>query len=236
MSQPILKIRHPRPAHLSDPYCDFTPEELRTLLNTPDERLAWNDLASLLGNLAAGTYDETVYFLPLALDFLRSDKEGVRDLIDPVVCFLSRHAELLRSEGLLAPAIVKLHECFESWTHQFEFFQVEHSKRSYVVHGGDVYAVIEQLVRWMTHESLTVEWARELSDHGNVPAKAAWFLHLASEQKQGAGVYGFRDFAALRDILTDERRLRSAGGVVIETRMVSDQPEFWENVFLWLGL
>ena len=72
-------IPYPRPARLSDPGHDFTPEECAAILAVPDDRLGWPELGEIFQSyLPAGDYAECAYFIPRALRFL---DERARDIL-----------------------------------------------------------------------------------------------------------------------------------------------------------
>jgi hypothetical protein len=91
-SEPAFHVRQSRPHQLSDPGFDFWPEELKRLLAVCDQELTWADFQSLPGPyLPAGTYDEVIYDLPLALKHLRDHTKDAGDMMDAVVGFCSRN-------------------------------------------------------------------------------------------------------------------------------------------------
>jgi hypothetical protein len=88
----ILHRKYRRPKTLSDTFHDNTPAGLRELVAKPDERLGWGDFKDLLGpHLPAGTYDEVVYFLPLAFDHVRAKNWDALDLCSSLAWFCSEY-------------------------------------------------------------------------------------------------------------------------------------------------
>ena len=72
---------YPRPAKLSDPCHDFSPEECAAILAVPDEKMGVLELRNIFQSyLPAGTYNECAYFIPLALRFLDNRGENASDL------------------------------------------------------------------------------------------------------------------------------------------------------------
>lgn len=87
----------PRPNKLSDPYHDFVEEHLEELLNTADPEMHWRHYQNLLGPYApAGTYDEVVYFLPRAFDYMMHGKDVLEEVPLAIVCFSSQNADELK--------------------------------------------------------------------------------------------------------------------------------------------
>ena len=71
------QIPYRRPSKLSDPGCDFTPEECAAILAVPDERMGFRELGSIFQSyLPAGTYEECAYFIPRVLRFFGGDGTG----------------------------------------------------------------------------------------------------------------------------------------------------------------
>jgi hypothetical protein len=94
-----LKVHRPRPRKLSDPHSEFIGDDADKLLSIPDRKLEWNHYRELLGPFApAGTYEEVVYFLPLAFDYLIANVESALDLVSTPVWFASEYDEQLRKD------------------------------------------------------------------------------------------------------------------------------------------
>ena len=76
MSVTGFKVKYRRPEKLSDPHGDFTRDLLQAILDTPDSQMGVHQYINLLGpHLPAGTYKESIYFLPQALRYLLSHKK-----------------------------------------------------------------------------------------------------------------------------------------------------------------
>jgi hypothetical protein len=115
-----MKVPYARPSKLSDPYSDFTPELLDELLSIPDEKLELTHLRSLLGPfLPAGTYSESIYFLPYAFNHLRKHEDNALDLTTSVTWFISEYANQLEADGLLNSCRAEVMQCFLHWIENF---------------------------------------------------------------------------------------------------------------------
>ncbi|GAJ03544.1 unnamed protein product, partial [marine sediment metagenome] len=64
-------IPYPRPESLSDPHYDWIGEDLHQVLRTPDADMTWREYRCIFQlALPAAAYEEGVYFLPLAFEYL----------------------------------------------------------------------------------------------------------------------------------------------------------------------
>ena len=70
-----IRRKYSRPAKLSDPCSDFSQEELKAIISKCDADLTETDLICISQSLLpAGNYNESVYFLPIALErFCKDD-------------------------------------------------------------------------------------------------------------------------------------------------------------------
>jgi hypothetical protein len=125
MKSILFKTPYPRPTRLSDPSYDFG-GDASYILKTPDEEMRWDHFQSILGeNLPAGTYEESVYFLPLALDFMRRNPGDAFQCEDSVIGWIAKCLDRLRADGLEVPARDGLRSCFETWTSRFNVIHNE---------------------------------------------------------------------------------------------------------------
>jgi Pyruvate/2-oxoacid:ferredoxin oxidoreductase delta subunit len=91
-----------RPQKLSDPFRDFSQEELQQIINTKDNQMGFHELNCLFNSfLPAGTYDEVVYFFPIALDYVFKKKEEWFTLFDNLLTWVMVHRECLEKDELL---------------------------------------------------------------------------------------------------------------------------------------
>lgn len=109
-------IPYPRPARLSDPGHDFTPEECAAILAVPDDRLGWPELGEIFQSyLPAGDYAECAYFIPRALRFLDERGREASDVADNFIAWAGEQKRELDADGLFAPIrdhlVAPLFEC-----------------------------------------------------------------------------------------------------------------------------
>lgn len=84
-----------RPNQLSDPYTDFSQDELDTLISTPDNMIGCDELLCIFqSHCPAGCYEESVYFLPLAIKHIERRLDGDSSVLDNLLGWMdeNRHA------------------------------------------------------------------------------------------------------------------------------------------------
>lgn len=75
-----------------------TPEFLDYLLEKSDDKLEGVDYRELLNsNILAGTFEETVYYLPLAVDYLCSNADDRGEMIDEFVDYIFINGNKIKS-------------------------------------------------------------------------------------------------------------------------------------------
>lgn len=237
--------RYPRPLQLSDPHHDHPWHVTHAILAKPDAELTWVDFQTILGPfLPAGTYEESVYFLPLSLEYIVSNEAEALDLVTSIVWFVSECADRLAGDGLLEAARAQLSECFELWTGKFEVIHFDEAackakgwslkyfdlvKNAEVVCDG-----MCALVEFVRHADLAENFFRSLADHGSDPVKAAWFLEMARSQTD---VFHPPHHAPVSALLADPRLIRSAAAVVKSSMVASEAfPTYWRDTLAAIGV
>src|SRR4051812_46373120 len=123
-----LEVQYPRPLTLSDPYNEFHGSGAAELLAVPGAKLQWHHYQSLSGPYKpAGSYEESVYFLPLAFDHLIAVDENALDLATTPIWFASEYDEKLRQDQLRNAVRDRIRDCFSHWTHEFNVVHFNHS-------------------------------------------------------------------------------------------------------------
>jgi len=239
-----MDVRTPRPTHLSDPFQEFAEEYLCEVLAKPDRTLEWSDYQNLLGPfLPAGTYEESVYFLPLAFEFTLTHPEDEIDLVSSLVWFSSEYAARLAEDGLLESARKRLRACFDYWTADFhvvhydlaacrqKLWSIDHN--DIVDHSQVVQEGMGDLVRFKAHRDLAESFYRSIAYHQGDPIRAAWFLELARLQVEG---FKSPKDPVIQGLLTDPDLLTAAGAVVIDKLLPHEpSPTYWKDAFATLG-
>jgi len=241
----MLKVRQARPYRLSDPFSDFTPADLKRLLAVPNDKMGWSELQQLFGPfLPAGTYDESVYFLPRALEHLITHERDALDLGTAVIWFCSEYAERLEADHYLLDVKGRLLACLKAWTRDF---RVQHYdadacarkgwRRKYfdhVLNSEVVCQSLEDLVRFERHRDLALEFFHSLSGNLAQPLAASWFLELARARSD---VYQPPNDPEVAGPLCDRSLLTRAAATVLEECVPTQaSPTYWGDTFTLLEL
>jgi hypothetical protein len=238
--KPGLVVVQPRPAKLSDPFSDFNAAGLKRLLKVPDDEMRWYDLQKILGPfLPAGTYDESVYFLPRALDHLVAHEENALDLVTAVFWFCSQYAEKLSSDGYLDDVRTWIQVCFSFWTREFRVMHFDAdacakkgwNRRHFdCVRNSEVVCEgLGDLVRFERHRDIALRVVESLAAALDQSLAAAWFLELA---RSGTDVYYLPNDPALKAMLSDRNLLKSAAATVRDHCIKDEQsPTYWGDTF-----
>lgn len=238
-----MKIPYSRPTKLSDPHFDFTPESLKELLATPDDQLQWHQLQSLLGPfLPAGTYQESVYFLPFAFAYLYHGDNAL-DLTTSVTWFVSEYADDLEADGLLEECRAEIAGCLQHWIQSFTVIHFD----------GDACAVKGWGLRYFDYVESSETICQTLCDLdrfarladmadtfisqlvlSDKPASIGWFLELARAQTD---VYQPPTRESFQRYFTDIALLKQKQALVEDNLTPTTMsPTYWKDTFTKLGL
>lgn len=187
-----FSVKHPRPKSLSDPFHDNSPELLEQLLQMPDELLGRPEFKLILGpHLPAGTYEESVYFLPLVCDYILAHDEDALDLISSIVWFSSEYATRLEVDGNLEDVRRLIARCLEHWTADFAVVHYDLnacqakgwrlSYRNIVTNAETVAEATSELVEFEKHADLAIAFFEQLTSPSASAVNAAWYLELARQ-------------------------------------------------------
>ncbi|XAM00002.1 hypothetical protein OT109_01175 [Phycisphaeraceae bacterium D3-23] len=243
-----LVVKHKRPSKLSDPFQDHGDQYTRALLSKPDHQLTWSDYQSLLGPfLPAGTYEESVYFLPLAFDLLLAEKDPGYELDVSVVWFVSEYADQLKADGILEACRNRICELLAHWTATFVVHHTDQAtcrekgwNLDYADHVQHVEAICEctsSLIRFTRHADLAVGFYQDLAQSDNAPVKAAWLLELS--RAQACSIKNPPTHPEIGPALNDPATLLNACRAVQKTLAVTQpSPTYWRDLlaqFDYLG-
>jgi len=225
-----MQVPHPRPHVLSDPFDDFTPGMLRKILATPDSELKWYDYRHLLGpHLPAGTYEETVYFLPLAFDHAHAHADDALELCAPLIGYCSHHATALQADGLLESCRTLLTALLHHWTRRFRVIHFDEAgcrakgwglrHFDYVENAQLVWDALCELVAFRYHDDLPELFVHDLSLAAD-PVQAAWLLELAHQRRTASRV---PDSLAIQAVL-DDRQILMKAYALVRVEVMPDEP------------
>ena len=238
-----VKIPYPRPRKLSDPHSDFTPKLLAELLATPDNQLQWNHFQNLLGPfLPAGTYRESVYFLPLAFNYLRRSDDAL-EFTTSVTWFVSEYADDLAADGLLDECRTEITSCLLHWMRDFTVLHFDRDACAakgwglwyfdYVQRSQDICETLCDLDRFARHADLADAFISQLVS-SDEPVSVGWFFELARGQDD---VYHPPTRESFHRHFSDVALLTHKQAIAEEhLAPVTASPTYWNDVFTKLGL
>lgn len=247
------QIKYPRPTKLSDPYGDFSESHLKEILATNDSDFEGIDYRNLFGpHVTAGTYEEVIYFLPLAFAYFAQpeNEPGAYEMLDAIVGFASDYAEYLKTDGLLEVVGNCFQECLQSWIRTFtiiHYDKTECYKKGWGLEYADIVARLELLTETIyemrskkTFADTAGEFVQQLSENESDPIKAAWFLAYAADEylrdEQTPKMFKFK-FDAIQSAILDHERLKHAQNLVRGNPALYDMsPSYWHDTFEFLGL
>jgi hypothetical protein len=191
----MFSTPYPRPTEFSDPHGEHEPEVLKALLATRDEDLTADQLSVIFQpHLSAGTYDEAVYFLPIAMQFLCLKPIAALILLPGIMQFLDENEERMVADDLANRVRRSLLDCFDRWTKDFVVIDQAQAnlKRGTVkmaggaiVQSGDaVVCIVEELCRFSLFLELAQDLVQRLASQMDNPVASAWFLELACGIRQ----------------------------------------------------
>lgn len=244
-----IRVRRSRPGKLSDPAHDFDEASLRDLLGTRDDLLAWQHFQSLFGPwLPAGTYEEIVYFLPLAFRFLYDRREDVDEVVGPILGWIAANQEGLQEDGLWGATRENVVICLEHWTRDFDVIPVVGGASvnspigTFRVRNSQlVTRTLQELNVWRGLRDLAPRFLRSLAFQSSTTFQLAWILELSRSLllafSSATGRTGSAMPADIAAVLQDETIRRRAAAVVLRELVPwPSQTEYWQETFELLGL
>jgi len=222
-------IHQLRPHHLSDPFSDFAPEHLKRLLAVRDDEMGWSEFQQLLGPcLPAGTYDESVYFLPKAFQYLVAFEREAFDLVTAVIGFCSKYADELTADHYMHHVKGKLRDCLKWWTRDFRVHN------DFVENVPLICQSLEDLVRFNRHRDIALDFFRSLTDNLAQPVAACWFLALVRARSDLKPPPTIPEFA---EPMNDKSLLVQAGATILKHGiLIEKSPTYWNDTFNLVGL
>lgn len=241
-----LRPRQPRPTKLSDPHQDCSEQTLRILVSTPDSEMDWQHYKTLLGpHLPAGTYDEVVYFLPLAINRLWHHEEEALDLCSSIIWFASEYADEMERDGLLTAAREEMLALLQHWTRDFRVQHFdEHAckakgwrlkHRDLVKMSEVVCQSMEDLDHFQRHADLITTFLHGLAAGIAQPANAGWLVELGRARR--GDCYAPPSTPSVDAVLCNAELLQHAMFIAIKDAASRGQSmTYWDDVAMLLHL
>ena len=242
-----LNLPYRRPTSLSDPFHDFTEDMLTEILGTPDEKMTWWHYQQVLGPfLPAGSYEEAVYFLPRAFNYIRDHDDNALDLVSSLAWFISEYRPKLEADGVIEECRELMERCLDQWTAEFAVIHFDRAGCQekgwglryfdYVKHSETVAEGTCDLVRFTANADLATRIYQRVARKDASPLEAAWFLEFARQHFTDA-VRKPPKHAEITRILEDKQIAeRSAQLIVSELNEFADFPSYWRDTFNALSI
>ncbi len=222
---------------LSDPFHDNTEENLAALLCRPDSQLSWSDFQVLLGpHLPAGAFEESVYFLPLAFDYVRTGEEAVTDVVTSIVWFVSTFADEMGQDGVLAACRAGQAEMLSSWTSTFQLVHYDRMAckakgwgleyQDLVQYSDNICCLTCDLVRFDRHQDIAVDFYQRLAQSTEHDVSAAWLLELWRAQ---ADIDHPPKQEEITAAINNLEQLKAAVTTLLDSDLMSEEqsPTYW---------
>ena len=115
----MKNMKYEKPTRLSDPMCDFPPEELNRILLKQDAELDGDDFDRIFqGKMPAGTYEEVRYYIPLVCSYIENQRDAC-NFFEHFSIWIGDNYERLKKDGLIAPVVGAFHSLFRKETSSF---------------------------------------------------------------------------------------------------------------------
>ncbi len=241
----MLTTSYKRPTKLSGPNHGWSPGFLNNILEKSDAELDGVDYRLLFGpHLPAGRYDEIMYFLPIAFDYLRGHNTDKLEMVSSVFGFCSNNAKNLEADGLLDTIVSEINECLNTWSNKFEIVHFDEkaclekewtlTHMDYVKDSEVILEGTTDLVRFESLKHIAVSFYKSIALFDDNQIKASWFLELSRSR---FGVYTPPECEEISTLLTDKKLLNKAYDVVYPLALdESVSPTYWKDTFNQLSL
>ena len=112
-------MKYKKPTRLSDPFNDFSQEELTGILAKKDAELGWRDFDCIFqGRMPAGTYEEVCYYIPPVCTYIENQRDAC-NFFEHFSIWIEVNYERVKEDGLIAPIVSAFHTLFRKATSSF---------------------------------------------------------------------------------------------------------------------
>jgi hypothetical protein len=185
-----FRVPYPRPTTLSDPTNDHPEESLVAILAKGDRFLDWCDYSRLFSFCPAGSYEESVYFLPRALAAIDQEIDGLYEFKDSVFLWIAQHSALLERDRVLRDACCAISQSLLRAAARFDIEYDDGTRGDLLNTPGipdpgmvprafDVVDTLGNLYDTRTLRGVADEFSALLLRAPWEPIRAAWTLELA---------------------------------------------------------
>ena len=217
--------KYPRSEKFSDPGGDFSDEELKELIQKPDNELTEADLMCIFqGALPAGEYHEVMYFLPIALQHIVENQEN--DTLDHLLRWISYNQNALQADNCYDDLLKFFELLFVQWISSFDL-NGDYPKNC---------AVVSTLIEELNVPAFNLYGDILLQKHlGNAATyeTAAWLIYLLENH-----LWGFAKRSQyLSLVAADKALLKKAYNLIVPAIMEDEKLLlFWDRSFNRVGI
>ncbi len=230
-----ITIPYCRPVKLSDPYKDFSQEELNGIISTPDNSLGFFEFSCIFQNsVPAGTYEESAYFIPLALKYIKKNKHDSVDVADYFLSWISYNYDELRHDCLWNKITIFFEEIFHCIT---TIFKLHRYPDNYLA--PEKYNMLSTLLERLNFNSVSDNiadvWLKKyLVDYSSYNT-AAWILYLVNEHYQLPNIWNSN---IVDSWIENQGVLKKSRDTIVNNidNMDSITLNFWSEKLIEIGL
>lgn len=232
-----LRIPYGRPIILSDPSLDFDGVNLGDILSKKDSELAFPDYACIFQPYcSAGTYQESVYFLPFALEYIANRRADAESLLDSLIKWISNNISELLNDNLTDAIYRILEDIFYAITKNYNLKM--NSDHYQYPDGSDIIIIILKYGNLFFDgfgDYLLNKYITDIKIYEN----AAWFLYLlemfySSDIKPKESL---RHSIVLSEWAKDNHRKECAYLTVLTNAVENNSLlQYWEKILYRVGI
>jgi hypothetical protein len=188
-----FKTLYGKPKTLTDSYDECDAEFVASLLAKREEQMGWQDFGVLYRvGVAPATYEEGLWFVPEAFEYLRQQpEENACNCIAAVMWFISEHASRLQADRLLDDCRQQVQALLAERTRDFVVLHWDRDthpelglKKEYRDYVRNL-SLVEQTIESLLHSRTLRGWPEKflgvlLAARGE-PIRSAWYLTLIDE-------------------------------------------------------
>jgi hypothetical protein len=245
MPPTIFQTPHHRPTKLSNPHRHFSQSTVDRIIQSDDEHLTWSDFKIIFHwGTPAGSYDEIVYFLPLALRLMKNNPRDSLEFMPGVLCFIEHEIQRLESDSLDQSTRRAIEEIFQAWTSRFvvvhydvaacraKGWTLDHD--DIVENSQSVLELVENLQTFPAFPEFADELITSLAIQQEYPIQSAWFLEYA---RLDSSIRLIEVTPAQRRLIEDRVLLQDHYDRIARTIVPrTASPTYWPDLRISLGL
>lgn len=207
-----------------------------------DKDLEFSEYRILFGIArCVGAYDELVYFLPHAFNYVKNNPDDGFECTSEIIHFISSEAESLERDALIEPCRNEFCLWFEQWTRAFivqHYDELACKEKGWVIRYNDIVLksqfisdLIDDLVRHKSQTDLAEKMIETLAQNDSNDTRSAWLLEYAREVRVGTGSFEARGNPKIERLITNTQLLQTHYDRIANTVVAQEKsPTYWLDV------